>query len=224
MKFLKLHFAELICMDVSDTGGGEGNNSSNEDGNANENNNANNTGENHSGEKMFSQAELNSILANEKRKNAASFHESLGFKSVDEAKEFVKKYKELEEQNKDDLVKEQEKNALLAEEKEAEQQKARRAEYKLKLIEQGCSVQMVEDMATLAINKLGSDEDFETVLKGLKESYPGVFKNLSEHTGSGGNPPRKPPNGSDASGIGKRLAEQRKNGIKNAKNNPFFTN
>ena len=55
--------------------------------------------------KTFTQDQVNSMIAAEKRKNTSSFFKSLGFESEDAAKAFVDKYKGQEEKNKTDLVK-----------------------------------------------------------------------------------------------------------------------
>lgn len=199
------------------TGGGTG--STSQEGGTRESNQS-------SGEKTFTQAELNSILANEKRKNTASFYESLGFKDAEETKAFVTKYREQEEKNKSDLTKAEEKAANLEKEKAAELQKAQWLEYKFKVVEQGCSVQTAEDVVTLAMGKVTTEKDFDTALKEIKEAYPTMFEAANSNqsnTGSGGNPPRRQAN-TDSSGIGKRLAEQRKANLKNIENNPYFKN
>ena len=63
-------------------------------------------GDNGSGgaeDKTFTQEQVNSMIAAEKRKNLSSVYKGLGFDSEEAAKAFVDKYKGEEEKNKTDL-------------------------------------------------------------------------------------------------------------------------
>lgn len=173
--------------------------------------------------KTFTQDELNSILASEKRKNLSSVYKELGFEKPEDAKAFVEKYREEEQNKKDDLTKSNEKVTELEQAKEAEAKRAREAEYKFKVIESGCDVKNAADVVALAMSKMSDDKDFETALKEVKENYPSMFdsSNGGSGTGTGGNPPRQKGKGKELSGIGKRLAEQRKSSSAK-KDNSFF--
>lgn len=174
--------------------------------------------------KTFTQEELNRIVANEKHKNQNSVYKDLGFDNPEEAKAFVEKYKKQEDEKKDELTKIQERAAELEKEKNAEAHKAKLVEYKFKVVEEGCDPKNASDVVTLAVGKMSDDKDFETALKEVKESYPTMFESSSSRggTGKGGNPPRSgKPSGEETSGLGKRLAEQRKSGTKKTS---FFQN
>lgn len=174
-------------------------------------------------EKTFTQNQVNSMIAAEKRKNFSSVYKSLGFESEEAAKEFVEKYKDQEEQEKSDLVKEQEKTKQLAAEKAAEQAKAKDLQYRFDAIAEGCDVKSAADVVVLVKAKMSDDKDFAAALEEVKEQYPAMFGHADNFfgTGGGGTSPRSKLKVGDVSGIGKRLAEQRKENNK-VKNYDYF--
>ena len=175
-------------------------------------------------EKTFTQEQVNSMIAAEKRKSLSSVYKTLGFESEEAAKEFVGKYKQEEEKNKSDLVKEQEKNKQLEAEKKAEQAKAQDLQYKFDAISEGADAKAAEDVVVLAKAKMSDEKDFATALKEVKEQYPAMFgqPNNGGGTGGGGTPPKSRLKSGDVTGIGKRLAEQRKQNNSAQDNNNYF--
>lgn len=213
----KERFLNLMCLDnEGGAGGGSGTGSGEGEGDK---------GNNNSSEKTFTQEELNNILASEKRKNISNVYKDLGFEKPEDAKAFIEKYKDEEEKKKDDLTKAQDRVAELEKEKATEAKKAREAEYKFKAIEEGCDAKNATDVVALAISKMTDDKDFDAALKEVKESYPIMFESSNNDnnpgTGSSANNPRRKSTGKELEGIGKRLAEQRKNNAK-SKVNEFF--
>lgn len=175
-------------------------------------------------DKTFTQEQVNSMIAAEKRKNLSSAYKGLGFDSEEAAKAFVEKYKGEEEKNKSDLVKAQERAAQLEAEKNAEATKAQDLQYKFDAIAEGCDAKAAEDVVILAKAKMSDDKDFATALKEIKTQYPAMFgqtDNSGGGTGGGGTSPRKRMQSGDVSGIGKRLAEARKQN-NTAKENDYF--
>ena len=175
-------------------------------------------------EKTFTQEQVNSMIAAEKRKSLSSVYKTLGFESEEAAKEFVGKYKQEEEKNKSDLVKEQEKNKQLEAEKKAEQAKAQDLQYKFDAISEGADAKAAEDVVVLAKAKMSDEKDFATALKEVKEQYPAMFGQSSNGggTGGGGTPPKSRLKAGDVTGIGKRLAEQRKQNNSAQDDNKYF--
>ena len=175
--------------------------------------------------KTFTQDQVNSMIAAEKRKNTSSFFKNLGFESEDAAKAFVEKYKGEEEKNKTDLVKAQEAQKKAEAEKAAEAAKAQDLQYRFDAMAEGCDAKSAPDVVVLAKAKMSDDKDFATALKEVKEQYPAMFGQTEDNgggTGGGGTSPRKRTKGGDLSGMGKRLAEQRKQNDKAAKNSDYF--
>ena len=174
-------------------------------------------GDNGSGgaeDKTFTQEQVNSMIAAEKRKNLSSAYKGLGFESEEAAKAFVEKYKGEEEKNKSDLVKAQERASQLEAEKNAEAAKAQDLQYKFDAIAEGCDAKSAADVVVLAKAKMSDDKDFAAALKEVKEQYPAMFGQTDNGngggTGGGGTSPTSKLKSGDLSGIGKRLAEQRK--------------
>lgn len=174
-------------------------------------------GDNGSGgaeDKTFTQEQVNSMIAAEKRKNLSSVYKGLGFDSEEAAKAFVDKYKGEEEKNKTDLVKAQERASQLEAEKNAEAAKAQDLQYRFDAMAEGCDAKSAADVVVLAKAKMSDDKDFAAALKEVKEQYPAMFGQTDNGngggTGGGGTSPRQKLKSGDLSGIGKRLAEQRK--------------
>ena len=177
-----------------------------------------------SNDKTFTQEQVNSMIAAEKRKNTSSFYKGLGFDSEEAAKEFIGKYKAEEEKNKSDLVKAQERASQLEAEKRAEQVKAQDLQYKFDAMAEGCDAKAAADVVVLAKAKMTDNKDFAAALKEVKEQYPAMFgqtENNGGGTGGGGTSPRQKLRSGDISGIGKRLAEQRRQD-NTAKDNDYF--
>ena len=193
----------LMCLEASEGGGG---------------------GNNEEPPKTFTQEEVNRIVASEKHKNQNSVYKDLGFEDSETAKAFIEKYKAQEESEKDELTKAQEKAAELEAQKEAEAEKTKMVEYKFKVVEEGCDPKNAADIVTLVVSKMSDDKDFDDAFEDVKKAYPSMFESSNSSgggTGSGGNPPRPNKKGGETSGLGKRLAEQRKNG---SKKTSFFQN
>lgn len=176
-----------------------------------------------SGEKTFTQEQVNSMIAAEKRKNTSSFFKGLGFESEEAAKAFVDKYKGEEEKNKSELVKAQEKAAQAEAEKNAEVAKAQDLQYKFDAVAEGCDAKTADDVVVLAKAKMSDDKDFATALKEVKEQYPAMFGQTENNrsTGGGGTSPRSKTTSGDLNGMGKRLAEMRKKN-NTTKDNEYF--
>lgn len=225
MKFNYWDKVKLLCKLDADGGdggsSGEGAGGTGEGGHSND---PNSTRGNNSGDKTFTQEQVNSMIAAEKRKNLSSMYKGLGFESEEDAKAFVEKYKQEEEKNKSDLVKAQEAAKKAEAEKKAEQSKAQDLQYKFDAIAEGCDAKSAEDVVVLAKAKMSDEKDFATALKEVKEQYPAMFGQDGSSgggTGGGGTSPRKKLNSGDLTGMGKRLAEQRKQN-NTAKSNEYF--
>ena len=174
-------------------------------------------------EKTYTQTQVDTVVSKTKSESVNSVYKNLGFESESDMQEFIDKYKEQEENNKTELVKEKEKTKKLEAEKAAETEKAKNLQYKFDVIAKGCNADSVDDVVTLIKSKISDDKDFETVLQEIKDQYPIMFnaENKNNSTGGGGTVPRKKSN-NDISGMGKRLAEQRKQNNSIASNNSYF--
>lgn len=160
-------------------------------------------------EQTFTQSQVNSMIANEKRNIQSKAYKSLGFDTEEDAKAFIEKYREQEANNMSELEKAQQRVATLEAEKKAEQLKAQTLENRFKAIKEGCPAESADDVVVLAMAKVSDTKDFETAIKEIKEQYPAMFRHNdgSNGTGGGGTSVRTNPKPSDTTGLGKSLAE-----------------
>lgn len=164
-------------------------------------------------EKKFSQRDMTATAAREKKQGRRSAFRDLGFKSEKEAREFVQKHRELDDQQMTPEQKkaaEAEKNDLQRTEAEA---RAEAAENKLLALELGVKKDSIEDILAIANVKVTDDKDLEDVLTEMKEDkrYRGFFEDSSDGTGDDITHKSKQ---KKAQNIGKRLAEsQAKNNV-----------
>lgn len=174
------------------------------------------------GEKTFTQEQVNSMIANEKRNFKSSAYKSLGFDTEEDAKAFIDKYREQEDNNKTELEKAQARAATLEAEKKEEQLKAQNLQHRFTAMQEGCPAESADDVVVLAKAKMSDDKDFETALKEVKEQYPAMFGKIENSgTGGGSTAPRKPLKTDNVAGMGKRLAEAKKKQQSVAENEYF---
>lgn len=201
--FIANRFKNLMCMEEPDGGGGEPTNTTPTSPNPSD----------ATEEKTFTQEQVNSMIAQEKRKQVSAAYKSMGFESEEEAKTWIDKYRAQEEAAKSDLEKAQAQVTALEAQNKAQAQATQDLEHKFVAIEAGCPASSAGDVVTLAKSKMTDEKDFAAALEEVKTQYPAMFgnptQNIGASTGSGGNPPRSKVNAGNVSGIGKRLAEEK---------------
>ncbi len=178
--------------------------------------------------KTFTQEDLNRIAAQEKRQGVSSVLKALGFEKEEDAKAFVEKYREEENNKKDDLTKAKEDLTTANTEKKKAEAKAENLERKFKVVSAGVSPESADDVVLLASAKAVDGKTFDDALEEVKKAYPAFFSedgNSGGNSGTGGNVNgargRKP---DGKSGIGKRLAEQKKASSDSQKKQSYFSN
>lgn len=175
-------------------------------------------------EKMFSQSELNRLLANEKKQGRSAILKELGFADAATAKkalEDLKAYQDSQktlEQKYADLQKETEtlKNAQNAE--------LAAMTIKLDAVKMGVNPDALDDFAAIAIGKIDEKNDLQAVVKAMQKNpiYSGFFSSaVTTEKGTGGSPAagggKATPN---TENIGERLAKARAEN--NQKSNSYF--
>lgn len=169
--------------------------------------------------KTFTQEQVNKMMAKEKSQGRIAALNELGVNPKDAAS--LAKVKEFIESQKTDDQKIQEKRL---EEQAALNEANKRAviaEAKAEAMVLGAKSQYVDDLVTLALSKVSEDSDMKTLLGELKIKYPVWFESANDNdpkdkgkkgTGStvGGAGSKK--DGKENSGLGARLAAQRKGG------------
>lgn len=173
--------------------------------------------------KSYTQEQLNSMMAREKRTARQAILKELGVDAKDE-KGFTAAIAEIKKtldagKTQQQLDAEAKKNA---EDKLAESEaKNARLELKVAALAAGAKAEALDDVITLAVSKISDSEPAEKVLKDLKTKYPTLFgESGSAGTGNSNNPPRNKAGNSNLS-LGKRLAQNNKTNTKSSyfKNN-----
>ena len=166
-------------------------------------------------EKTFTQAEVNSMMASEKRQGRNSILKELGFENLDKAKEAVTAYNQYLETQKSDADKHQEAIQAAQRDKEAAENRAKLVEYKLEAIKCGVRAEAVDDAVALAALRVNDTKDIKAVIEEMKgqEVYSSFFNAVANNPKGTGKQP--PPGGAGstqggAAGMGQRLAENRK--------------
>ena len=162
--------------------------------------------------KQYTQEQLNSMMAREKRTARQALLKELGYDTKDD-KSFGDALAEIRknldagktQQQLDREAKQQAENKL----KEAEA-KASRLELKVAALAAGVKADAVEDVITLAVSKIDENTTIDKVLADFKTKYPAFFGETTTGRGTGSptNPPRK--GGNTSEGMGKRLAQTNK--------------
>lgn len=194
---------------------------------AQQNNNQQNSNQNNqnsdggAGEKIYTQAQVNAMLANEKRQGKQSILRALGIKDVNEGKS---KMQQQQQTNQQQLDEENQAAQLLSNARQAQveaEQRAQAAERKLAVLKLGVRPEYVDDVVFIASGKATDSEDFDAVISGMKETHSFYFvqdNNSSQNNnGTGGNAnfKKQQQQQEQAGALGKRLAEQRMKAVEN---------
>lgn len=174
-------------------------------------------------EKTFTQAQVTSMMAKEKKQGRAAALRELGIDPNDE--KAVKMVQALFASQKDDSG--EVSGGIDAKVAEAEA-KAARAECKAEAMVLGAKAEYVDDVIVLAMAKMDEDSDFKTIIGEIKTKYPTFFgvdtntdkkddkdKDDKEATGKKGTGASmknlgKDDKGGDKKSMGSRLAAQRR--------------
>lgn len=169
--------------------------------------------------KTFTQEEVNTMMAAEKRQGKNSVLKELGLNPED--KDALKNLKTLLDGQKTDTQRLTDNLKAETEAKSAAEARALIAERKLMVLTSGCLPDFVEEVTALAAAKTSDAVPFETALKQVKEKCAAFFGeqgNGGSGTGQGQGHKRTSGNGG-AGGLGARLAQSIVN--QNQKN-PYF--
>lgn len=169
--------------------------------------------------KTFTQEEVNTMMAAEKRQGKNSVLKELGLNPED--KDALKNLKTLLDGQKTDTQRLTDNLKAETEAKSAAEARALIAERKLMVLTSGCLPDFVEEVTALATAKTSDAVPFETALKQVREKCAAFFGeqgNGGSGTGQGQGHKRTPGNGG-AGGLGARLAQSIVN--QNQKN-PYF--
>ena len=185
---------------------------------AQQNNNQQNSNQNNqnsdggAGEKTYTQAQVNAMLANEKRQGKQAILRALGIKDVNEGKS---KMQQQQQTNQQQLDEENQAAQLLSNARQAQaeaEQRAQAAERKLAVLKLGVRPEYVDDVVFIASGKATDSEDFDAVISGMKETHSFYFvqdnNSNQNNNGTGGNAnfKKQQQQQEQAGALGKRLA------------------
>ena len=206
---------------------GEGSGSEGAGNTAQQNNNQQNNNQNNqnsdggAGEKTYTQAQVNAMLANEKRQGKQAILRALGIKDVNEGKS---KMQQQQQANQQQLDEENQAAQLLSNARQAQinaEARAQAAERKLSVLKAGVRPEFVDDVVYIATGKATDAEDFEEVVTAMKETHSFYFmqdnNSNQNNNGTGGNAnfKKQQQQQEQAGALGKRLAEQRMKAVEN---------
>lgn len=184
-------------------------------------------GENKPTQKTFTQEDVNRLLKTEKESAKKSLLKELGVEDAKTAKEGLVKYKEILDKDKSAAEMANENLANETRAKLEAEERARMAEAKVEILTTGGKPEYLDDLITLALQKVSEDKDLSTVVKEMKEDskYQVFFvdsNNPSEDRGTGGGAGYKKNPGSNQKGsLGTRLGSQ---SWGDHGKNPYFNN
>ena len=126
-------------------------------------------------EKTFSQADVDRMMAREKKQGARSILKRLGITRLDDKTE--KKIKDFLESEKSDAQKQAEAAVKENTELEEANKRALTAEIKAEAMQAGAQAQYVDDIVTLIFAKVDNEDglDASTAISELKTKYPVWF-------------------------------------------------
>ena len=201
---------------------GEGSGSEGAGNTAQQNSNQNNQNSNGgAGEKAYTQAQVNVMLANEKRQGKQAILRALGIKDVNEGKS---KMQQQQQTNQQQLDEENQAAQLLSNARQAQinaEARVQAAERKLSVLKAGVRPEFVDDVVYIATGKATDAEDFEEVVTAMKETHSFYFmqdnNSNQNNNGTGGNTnfKKQQQQQEQAGALGKRLAEQRMKAVEN---------
>ena len=201
---------------------GEGaGNTAQQNGNQQNSNQNNQNSDGGAGEKTYTQAQVNVMLANEKRQGKQAILRALGIKDVNEGKS---KMQQQQQTNQQQLDEENQAAQLLSNARQAQinaEARAQAAERKLSVLKAGVRPEFVDDVVYIATGKATDAEDFEEVVTAMKETHSFYFmqdnNSNQNNNGTGGNTnfKKQQQQQEQAGALGKRLAEQRMKAVEN---------
>ena len=177
-----------------------------------------NTSGSGSTEKTFTQKQVSSMMAKEKRQGRDAAFKEMGIDPNDS--KMVNMFKAFIQSQKTDEQKANEEAAAQAAKIAEAEQRAMVAEAKAEAMQLGVLPQYADDAVTLALSKMSDDTDLKSIIGELKTKYPVWFdaynagadgKNATGQKGTGASVNNSSDKGGkENKGMGARLAAQRK--------------
>lgn len=209
--FNRIHFQFFAAPDGAG-GSGEGNSKQND---PNQQGTQNNQQQNTQQGTQYTQEQINTMMANEKRTARQALLKSLGIelKEGEKYEDAIKRIKGTLDAGKTQAQLDAEAKTKAEDERDEANKKVSDLETKVAALSVGAKPESLDDVITLAQAKVSSGKTIEDALKELKEKYPVLFGESDKNNGTGNstNPPRK---GANTEGLGQRLAKNSKHSVK----------
>lgn len=179
-----------------------------------------NGGSNSSGGKTFTQAEVNQMMAGEKRSARSAILKELGYEVKDgKYSDAVKAIKDILDSGKTQQQKDKEAKDKAEGDLAAEQTKSASLQARLDAITAGVKPEFVEDAIRLLMPQVSETKTLTSLVEDYKTKYPNWFGD-SGSTGTGNSTKNNRNPGNTSQGLGKRLAEAKKSNTKSS----YFNN
>lgn len=165
---------------------------------------------------QYTQEQLNTMMANEKRTARQAILKSLGIelKEGEKYEDAIKRVKTTLDAGKTQAQLDAEAKTKAEGERDEANKKVSALETKVAALSAGVKPESLEDVITLAQAQVLAGKTLEDALKNLKEKYPVLFGETEKNTGTGNpnNPARN--KGGNTESLGQRLAKNSKHAVK----------
>lgn len=210
--FNRIHFQFFAAPDGAG-GSGEGNSQQND---PNQQGTQNNQQQNNQQQStQYTQEQINTMMANEKRTARQALLKSLGIelKEGEKYEDAIKRVKGTLDAGKTQAQLDAEAKTKAEGERDEANKKVSALETKVAALSAGVKPESLDDVITLAQAQVFAGKTLENALKELKEKYPVLFGESDKNNGTGNstNPPRK---GANTESLGQRLAKNSKHSVK----------
>lgn len=158
--------------------------------------------------KTFSQEDVNTMMANEKRTARIALLKELGYEVKDgDYKKVVSTVKGILDQGKTQQQLDQEARNKAEGDLTAEKAKNSQLQAQLDVMKAGVKPDYVDDVIAMLLPRVTQEKPLSKLLEDYKTKYPAWFGESTGSTGTGSatNPPRG--KGGETGGMGKRLAQ-----------------
>lgn len=168
------------------------------------------------GGKTFTQEQVNTMMANEKRTARSALLKELGYEVKEGAKvaDIVATVKGILDQGKTQQQLDKEAKDKAEADKTAAESKATNLQAQVDVMKAGVKPEYVDDAIAMLMPKVTEEKPLSKLLEEYKTKYPAWFaEGSSSGTGGATNPARK---GGNTEGMGKRLAQTNKPSAKSS--------
>jgi len=123
-------------------------------------------------EKLFTQEDVNNLIARETKKAQERLLKQLGIEDFNSAKEGLQKFREWQESQKTEAEKQAERLKTLETEKTELSAENEKLKAQLSALKAGVKPESVEDVVVLAKNYVNEDTDMDQAIQMVLEKYP----------------------------------------------------